>query len=130
MPNEVKKELFDQIRTELSEYQPTLAEMKAKKEDFAAKLINDEKRTHLKALLNAIERNNWEEFQHSLNQGVDIDAELNGYTPLHLAVKKGSVSLVHDLLAQGAIFNAVVYQEGDKTPLDVARHYHHHDLIE
>jgi ankyrin repeat protein len=92
-------------------------------------LFNDEKRTHLKVLLNAIERNNWEDVQRSLNQGVDIDAKLNGYTPLHLAVKKGSLSLVYNLLSQGAIFNAVVFQEGDKTPLDVARYYHHHNLI-
>jgi hypothetical protein len=47
LPNEVKKELFDQIRKELFEYQPTLAAMKRKREDFAARLFNDEKRTHL-----------------------------------------------------------------------------------
>ena len=50
-------------------------------------------------------------------------------TPLHFAAQSSDISILRELLAQGADFQAKTVPDGE-TPLDIARMHHQHGLVQ
>ncbi len=65
-------------------------------------------------LFRAVETGNLSQVEALLNQGIDVNAELNGMTPLFVAAR-GRVEMVRLLLDRGADINAVVSFHGGRS---------------
>lgn len=72
--------------------------------------------TTVEALRNAAEQSNLKLLQVLFASGPPIDADLGGYSVLHIAAVKGDLSTLQYLLSKGAVVNACNVQDG-ATPL-------------
>ena len=71
-----------------------------------------------KMMQEGIETNDLKKVALALNLGLSVEAELNGYSPLYLAVLRGNIALVEILISAGVNVNAK--DNGGHSPLHFA----------
>ena len=83
------------------------------------------------ALVDAIVANDLQRVKYCLETGADVNLALDqaNVTPLHFAAQSSDISILQELLAQGADFQAKTVPDGE-TPLDIARMHHQHGLVQ